>query len=553
MKSLKPDISVRTNGAYYEVVKEGNVVYGGSGNIGGIDGSSFSDVVHTASDSLQARERFYDGFEQDFSVNWASKTGNITRDNSYGVEYGNYSARAYVTDSSGSSYVSASLSQFFNALDVRFFVQVNSLPSLWCNEIFLVVRGPNGDIARIGYYGTDNGLAVRLIRSFPYNEVASSPLGANINTTTRNALELRFISDANNGSYQVFFNGNLVINDTGLDTSGSGGAKSFIVGLYNMDSSTPATAWIDDVEASTSYIGLSEGSGALGGGVIEIEAGNYASDKTASIGNNIVLFGHGDSTFIQQVPRIAKFQSIFQVGPSIHNVTIENMWIDGNKAHQANPEDMMRQGVLIYWAHNVTVQNMRITNMTQCGVDAAYSYNLTVQNCRISGSGDGDIWIDISTNDYVVRNNICTNIFLVFFDNDGNHTGLVTGNTVINSYGFGIECWRGLQVNPYGVTISNNIIVNSANSGICLQGFSNCTVENNTCTGNAWDGLSLYNSASFNIIRYNTFTNNSNLGIRVQSGSNHNTIIYNDLRHNGWGGISDNVAETYDTVYSNLG
>ena len=551
--TIIPDISIRANGKFYEAVLNSELIYGGSGNVGGINGSSFSDVVNAASNSLSGQQRFYDSFEQDFSKNWASVSGNITRDSSTGVKFGNYSARAVIMGSSDSAYVTAPLNNQLSTADLRFFVKTDFLPGLWSNEVFLKVQGPKGDIVYVGYERTSSGMAIKLTRFFPsYLEEFSGAL--NIDTASINAIELRFTNDAVSGSFQVYFNGSLVLSDTGLNTATSGGATLFVLGLCHVDTSGTATAWFDDVVAGTSYVGLSQGSGATGGGSIEIQSGNYVSDKSAFIGNNIVVFGHDDATFIQQKANIAPYQSVFVIASSIKNVTIKNLAIDGNKANQVINGDTMNQGILVS-GEDVLIDTVHITNMLQCGVDVPYAFNVTIENSMFSGSGDGDIWIDISTNDYVVRNNIISNgnigIALVFFDNAGNHTGLVTNNSISGMTSYGIECWKGMTTQPYGVTVSYNKIINSRQSGIMIQGFSNSTFEYNIVTTSRLDAITL--SGSNNIaIRNNNLNSNGNYGIK-ESTSDYNTISSNDLRYNQWGPIGYSTATdgAHDALINN--
>lgn len=293
------------------------------------------------------------------------------------------------------------------------------------------------------------------------------------------------------------------------------------------------------------------------GGSLEIAEGNYISDASVSIKGNTTISGHGYSTFIRQKALIAPYQSVFIIPQGISNVTIMNLAIDGNLANQIRNGDTMNHGILAMGS-KILIDNVQITNMLQCGIDVPFASNITIQNSKFSGSGDGDIWIDINTKNYVVKNNTINNgnigIALVFADNDGDHEGLVTDNTISNMSIYGIECWKCNTIQPSGVTISYNRIMNCYGSGIVVQGFTNSTLEYNTVTNSGTDGITLSGS-TYIIIRGNNLNGNENFAIKQMSGSDYNTIIDNNLVGNKWGAFgygNPTVDGVHNTVTNNI-
>jgi parallel beta-helix repeat protein len=167
-----------------------------------------------------------------------------------------------------------------------------------------------------------------------------------------------------------------------------------------------------------------------------------------------------------------------------------------------------------------------------------------------------------------VRNNVVVGnlsgtsnlgIALVFFDDYGNHPGLVTGNTITGNFTwYGLEVyWGSGTTKPYGVTISNNTIHggngNRYQSGIWLYRASNCTVENNIIeynTGSSNNGVLLSDCDHISITN-NTLRYNNGAGIYVSTELNqYNTINQNDMRYNVYPTF-DNVNLTKDTVVLN--
>jgi parallel beta-helix repeat protein len=284
------------------------------------------------------------------------------------------------------------------------------------------------------------------------------------------------------------------------------------------------------------------------GGSLEIAAGNYISDGTVSIKGNTTILGQGDSTFIQQKAGIATHISLLDVTRT-SNVEIFNLWLDGNRANQFDTGDEMRHGIITFVAQNVWIHNVKVTNFTETGWDSAWCNNCTIENSILTGSGDGDIWIDIDSTHQIARNNICNKIFAVDFG------GLMKNIEITSNQANFIELYQGNTGVPRDITLSDNTIIASEMFGIYTQGCLNVIIRNNTVIGN-WGftdtGILIACGANFTITS-NTVTN---CGNGVKSGTystpSQHTIIKNDLKMNKIP-INDNITQTMDYIKYNLG
>lgn len=286
------------------------------------------------------------------------------------------------------------------------------------------------------------------------------------------------------------------------------------------------------------------------GDSLEIAPGNYISDGTVLIKGNTAIFGHGDSTFIQQKANIDTHTSLFMIAHT-SNVEISNMWIDGNRYNQFDNGDEMRHGIIPYHAENIWVYNMKITNFTETGYDPAWAHNCTIENSILSGSGDGDVWIDIDSTNQKVRNNVCDKIFVVDFG------GSMTDVLISKNFANFVEVYQGGAEVPRNIIVSDNTIVGTSETKFTLytQGCENITIKGNLITGFSTElceaGMLISSGRNFTIID-NVVTN---CGYGIKSGTlteSYHTISMNDLRGNKIA-IRDDVQQTLDFVKYNLG
>jgi hypothetical protein len=284
------------------------------------------------------------------------------------------------------------------------------------------------------------------------------------------------------------------------------------------------------------------------GGSLEIAAGNYVSDGTVSIKGNTTMFGQGDATFIQQKAGIAAYTSMFVISQT-SNVELHDMWLDGNRGNQFDNGDEMRQGIIPHFAKNIWIHDMIITNFTETGYNPAWCDNCTIESSILTGSGDGDVWVDVDSTNQIVRNNTCNKIFAVDFG------GLMANVLIINNIANFVEVYQGSTGAPQNITVSNNTIIPTDKFAIYTQGCRNITIKDNIIIG-TWEitdtGLLISNGANF------TITGNivTNCGTGIKSDTlippSQHIISKNDFRENKVA-ISSNITKTMDTIIYNLG
>lgn len=322
--------------------------------------------------------------------------------------------------------------------------------------------------------------------------------------------------------------------------NGTTGEK--IIGGINNLSEVNGTSFSDVVQAGEDLLKTGES--------LEILEGNYISDGRVSIKGNTSIFGQGFSTFIQQKANIPTHTSLFIIDHT-SNVEIAHLWIDGNRANQFDNGDEMRHGIIPYYAENIYVHNMMITDFTETGYDPAWSYKCIIENSILTGSGDGDIWIDIDSTDQTIQNNICDKIYVVDFGGSMNNV-LVSNNTA----NF-IEIYQGGAGTPQGIMVCDNTITATAGIHFALytQGCQNVIIKGNTIIGfspeTCWVGMQISSGKNFTIT--DNIITNCGIGIKSDTYSNSSHLITkNDLYGNNVA-ILDNCTLTLDLVIYNLG
>jgi hypothetical protein len=286
------------------------------------------------------------------------------------------------------------------------------------------------------------------------------------------------------------------------------------------------------------------------GGSLEIAAGNYVSDGSVIIKSNTKIFGHGEATFIQQKGEIATHTSMFVLIQS-SNVEIYNLWLDGNRVNQFDIRDEMRHGIAVSYSTDIWVHNMKITNFTETGYNPAWSKNCTINNSRLTGSGDGDIWIDIDSTNMFVFNNTCDSIHIVDFG------GNMSNVKIYQNIASFIEVYQGDSGSPHTIDVINNTILATpeVHFALYIQGCQNVTIKGNVISGfsstTCWVGMQISSGKSHTIIENKI--SNCNIGIKSDTNTNSTHLITrNDLQGN-ITPILDNTTLTLDVVMYNLG
>jgi hypothetical protein len=323
-----------------------------------------------------------------------------------------------------------------------------------------------------------------------------------------------------------------------------------------------------------------------GGGCVLFQSGLYVLNPVILDLTNTVIDGQGDGSILQLAPGSSALSHprLLEVLDS-HNVTIENIHLDGNLAYN-NISDNVVMGLDLVDSWNVTVQNCYVTNWRVFGIYVTAStstsgvYDITICNNRIINC----LWNGISLYSMVSGAQL--------------HDVMVEGNYVEGSGDIGLDVFAGVQASrPYNNTFINNTIngfliypgygssgTSATACGVRLEAGNNQLVENNTIynvmsgvadsivqggTGNntfndnriwingssTWAGVGLFD-------QYNMVSNNTiygfqayNVGVDVRGSNNiieNNTIISNTKNFEGVAENSQTNPNNTRIVYNNL-
>jgi parallel beta-helix repeat protein len=200
-------------------------------------------------------------------------------------------------------------------------------------------------------------------------------------------------------------------------------------------------------------------------------------------------------------------------GTTSHNVTIQNCTYDHNR----------RQGLTICDLNGGTVTGSTFINTkgtsTEVGIDLEpYDSAQVVSNITISGN--------------TFRNNLAGVVAGGAAGSVSNVT--ISGNTLENNTGGGM--WID---SSRSFAISSNIVRNNGDQGIELLGCPGFNVNGNQVYGNQGSGIRLeagYNTSTVSTnctIQYNTVTGNAWNGIELIGGSTYNSVTGNNIWGNG--------------------
>jgi parallel beta-helix repeat protein len=212
-----------------------------------------------------------------------------------------------------------------------------------------------------------------------------------------------------------------------------------------------------------------------------------------------------------------------------------------NNAHGSDIEVENFSATVSYWI----ISGFTVTNApTDAGIDIRVANNITVENCVCDNNAQWGIFTAF-TNNEIIQNNTCDNNLQhgIYLSNSGDNA-TVTGNTVANNTGSGIQLNGDISQGGDGImsnnTITDNIIYGNGaggGAGINLDGVQNSTIENNLLYNNLAAGIALFKidgggPSSNNLIENNTVVMSSvtsRYALSIKNGSTGNTVYNNIL------------------------
>ena len=184
------------------------------------------------------------------------------------------------------------------------------------------------------------------------------------------------------------------------------------------------------------------------------------------------------------------------------------------------------------------------------GVELNSSDNNVFSNNVITGSPTN---IALSSSNYnKIENNYCDSGAGNGIEIGGNYNIVIKNRITTGVYG--------VYVSSGFNTISYNEIDSCSSRGIFIDGGDNNKIIGNTCNNNGTDGITLYNSANYNIVEGNVCYNNADAGILLEKsigsdGAHYNTITGNSCYENQKAGIaleySDGNVVNNNNCYKN--
>jgi parallel beta-helix repeat protein len=218
------------------------------------------------------------------------------------------------------------------------------------------------------------------------------------------------------------------------------------------------------------------------------------------------------------------------------NILRDNIVLDGAGY---TVEHTIHSGIILSNRNNVTVKNLRITNLGDAITLDANTW-ITVDNCTITGVGRG------ITNGYTPgpKNSTFTNNEIRASSTAisvGSISDCVfSGNTLQGTYGFWI--WAD------NVTIKDNLVTGCSWTGAAILSASNVSIFNNTFSNNGI-GITVGGVTNLTMIYHNRFINNN----EHARGGNVTTLFW-DMGYpsggNYWGGFVS--PDLYRGEYQNI-
>lgn len=264
----------------------------------------------------------------------------------------------------------------------------------------------------------------------------------------------------------------------------------------------------DFTGASSSSFALQTAVDSFGGsqGTVYFPNGSYKLTANLTLPSNITLFGYGAEIVCNGYG--------FNIGANKTNITIDGLNFDQTYS-TGTPTTISSANT----ASDITIQNcsfynnsfyvlalggtgIRVLNNTFTDTPtAAHCASVDTRNIVIFGNHFYDIGLSyvvllrnsigivVSNNSF---NNILNNPILC---DTGCYNAAITNNVLVNTGDSGILCANDLSGNvPEFITISNNVVSGSPDTGIGVLYGKNITITGNVCQNNGRTGVSGYNS-----------------------------------------------------------
>jgi parallel beta-helix repeat protein len=268
----------------------------------------------------------------------------------------------------------------------------------------------------------------------------------------------------------------------------------------------------------------------------------YTPDEYTSVPADTKIYIRADGSIEPSTANITTADNILYsfTGDNYDRMIIErdNIIVDGNGYTLQGTESL---GIALFQRHNVTIKNLTITQFSTAGIGIQSSTrNFIVGNDILSNMNDGIKFCSGASNNTVTGNNIKYNGYMSgihFYD--GSTNNVISSNSITNN------CYGIFSNYASGNIISGNNIQFNGQYDIRFYSSSNNTITGNNIGNTEWYyGLYLIANSNRNLIAGNNITN-SEIGIVLENSTNnqiyHNNFIDNELAH-----AEDNSSNIWD-------
>jgi Right handed beta helix region len=282
-----------------------------------------------------------------------------------------------------------------------------------------------------------------------------------------------------------------------------------------------------------------------GGGCLMIEEGVYKMSSYIEFPGNTTVVGAGmDKTILRLkdyatpwwIAGTGNKRSGFIRAIDVSNLVFANFTIDGNRENQNTDKysEYGRYGFYTEACVNVTVDGMAVRNFQGYGFDPhgdkqsmTWSNYLTIMNSRSENNGWDGYTID-QTYNALLRNNtsigngrhgfniVTGSRYITMVDNTATNNGFWYYK---NTSGCGIMIQNNYEFGTGNVSISNSVITNSTDAGMCITEVFNIIALNNSITKTANNVCMRLRNVTNGVVAYTTCTGASR-GITVTTSTN---------------------------------
>lgn len=268
-----------------------------------------------------------------------------------------------------------------------------------------------------------------------------------------------------------------------------------------------------------------------GGGTVMLKPGTYHVANPINVLENVSFKGYGregeNATIIRLVDNADSFngragivrlkddEASIRADKRVFNVTVEDLFIDGNRDNQRQDVgDSEKKYGFYSEGDDLTIRRVTTANCMGYGFDP-------------HGVKESDQGPAISSKNYLIEDNLSYNNLLDGFTLDHLEDSVFRNNVTYGNDRHGIN----IVTFTHDTVVTNSVSYNNGSNGIMVQnGSDHLTISHNHVYGNVENGIYL-RASTRNILDANLIHDNQQAGIRIR-GSTWNHVLNNKIFDN---------------------